>query len=152
MKSFLILAFIFLFSIPSFSYPLIPNPEWAKGSLCDRQDSDYEKDRYSQKIPYCRRNVETSLKHKLYDLYQIPENCRKRYTIDHIIPLSVGGDNTPQNLWPEHVHVKATRMRFEEEIFHEVRDGNLSQKEAVEIIIKEKFTPKRPSHKITPCD
>lgn len=152
MKSILIAIGIVAFSISSFSYPLIPNKEWAQGSLCNRQNPDYEVDRYSQKIPYCKRNVDSSLKRKLYDLYRIPENCRTHYTIDHIIPLSIGGDNSPQNLWPEHKKVKATRPHFEEEIFHEVKEGHMTQGQAVELVLREKFTPKPPLHKTSPCD
>lgn len=148
-----LVAFLLLTSITvNASIPLIPNEKWAQGSLCTRQHGDYETDRYSQKIPYCKRNVDSTLKQKLYDLYQVPEKCRSRYTIDHIIPLSIGGDNSPENLWPEHKDVKGTRPMLEEEIFGEVRDGHMTQKEAIQIILKEKFTPKRPKNGMSDCD
>ena len=154
MKSIAILGFTLslLFTFQTIAFPLVPNPAWAQGSLCTRQHNDYETDRYSQKIAYCKRNVESNLKRELYDLYKIPEGCRHRYTIDHIIPLSIGGDNRPENLWPEHKNVKATRATLEEEVFIEVRDGDMTQKEAVALILKEKTTPKNIKRGNSHCD
>lgn len=154
MKSIvLILGFVlFTSTMAQASFPLVPNPQIAQGSLCNRQNPDYETDRYKQKIPYCRRNVESELKSHLYDLYNIPEKCRNRYTIDHIIPLSIGGDNSAQNLWPEHKNVKATRPYLEEEVFIDVKEGHMLQKDAVALILKEKTTPRRPQSGRSECD
>lgn len=153
MKSVLLGILFFSFiSITAEAIPLIPNQELAQGSLCTRKHQDYERDRYSQRIPYCRRNVDTHLKSALYDKYGIPEKCRKNYTIDHIIPLSIGGDNSPENLWPEHKRVKATRPYIEEEVFVAVRDNDMTQKEAVELILSIKFKPVKPNSGSSPCD
>jgi len=149
---FILFTSLLITSHESQAYPLVPNPAWAQGSLCNKQNPDYETDRYTQKIPYCRRNVESDLKRKLYDLYKIPEHCRNRYTIDHIIPLSIGGDNSEQNLWPEHHNVKQTRPYLEEEVFSDVRDGNMTQAEAVEIILKTKRVPVQPKRGYNDCD
>lgn len=134
------------------AYPLVPNPEWAQGSLCNKQNPDFETERYSQKVAYCRRNVESNLKKELYDLYKIPEHCRGHYTIDHIIPLSIGGDNSPQNLWPEHRNVKQTRPYLEEEVFMAVRDDQMKQKDAITLILKTKKNPVQPAKGNTDCD
>lgn len=152
MKSILLVAAIVLSTVIANAIPLIPNEDWAQGSLCNRKNSDYETDRYDQKIPYCKRNVASSLKAELYDKYGIPEGCRDRYTIDHIIPLSIGGDNTPENLWPEHKAIKALRPFLEEEVFVEVRDGHMKQQEAIDIILKNKFTAKKPRNGTSHCD
>ncbi len=117
----------------------MPNPHWAEGSLCNRQNPDYSVDRYKEKIPYCERNVSSSTKKSLYELYNIPEKCRNKYTIDHIIPLSIGGDNSPENLWPEHEKVKATRPQLEMDLYLELKAGRLKQKQAVQIILREKY-------------
>lgn len=141
-----------LFTVQSQAFPLIPNKDWAQGHLCDRNNSDYGGDRYKEKIPYCNRNVDHELKSRLYDLYKIPEKCRSRYTIDHIIPLSIGGDNSPQNLWPEHKLVKQTRPFLEDQVFAQVRDGLITQKEAVETVLSVKFTPKQPHMNSSDCN
>lgn len=140
---FLGLALVLFFSIQSFSYPLTPNPKWAEGSICDRNDVDFYEFRYKEKIPYCERNVSTKLKSKIYALYKIPEKCKRYYTVDHIIPLALGGDNSPENLWPEHKKVKATRPYLEQELYDALRRGEIKQKQAIKIIIEEKFNPER---------
>jgi hypothetical protein len=47
------------------------------------------------------RNVSTHVKHEVYVEYGIAEAARRRYVIDHLIPLEVGGGNDITNLWPE---------------------------------------------------
>lgn len=133
------LLFSLILPIQAFAYPLMPNPETTPGSLCTRQHSDYAGDRYKAKIPYCRRNVESELKTELYLAYGVPLECRGRYTIDHLIPLSIGGDNSSQNLWPEHRLVKATRPYLEQEVFEALRDGFITQEQAVQKIYHEKM-------------
>jgi hypothetical protein len=134
--SFLILSILFAFNIHA--YPLVPNPILTTGELCSVAHSDFSEFRYHEQIPYCIRKVEKSLKDEIYDDYNIPPECRKRYTIDHLIPLALGGDNSKQNLWPEHKLVKATRMDLEYKLFLAMKDGSLTQSDSIEIIIKEK--------------
>jgi hypothetical protein len=98
------------------------------------------------------RNVSSETKAKIYDLYKIPLHCRYRYTIDHFIPLSIGGDNSPANLWPEHKLVKKTRMSLEEDLFEELKQGTITQKEAIEQIIQTKTTLKSAPQGSGPCD
>ncbi|MES2768622.1 MAG: HNH endonuclease signature motif containing protein [Bdellovibrionota bacterium] len=152
MKSILLGLFLLTITLQSQAYPLVPNPAWAQGSLCNKQNPDYQTDRYAQKIPYCKRNVEWELKQELYDLYKVPEKCRGQYTIDHIIPLSIGGDNTAKNLWPEHKNIKATRLYLEEEVFMAVRDNQMSQKDAIALILKTKKTPVQLKKGNSDCD
>lgn len=121
--------------------PKVPDREKTPGNLCDVKDPDYAGNRYKAKIPYCERNVSSELKVVIYEQYGIPANERKNYTIDHFIPLSIGGNNGPENLWPEHRKIKETRINFETEIFEAVRDGSLTQKEAIERVEYEKMHP-----------
>lgn len=122
----------------AFSYPLIPDPEITHGDLCTENNPDFAAHKYQENIPYCQRNVSLSRREKIYDEYHIPADCRHRYTIDHFIPLSLGGSNADINLWPEHVLVKATRPLLEQELYLELEHGKISQKEAIGTIIREK--------------
>lgn len=146
MKTFFLgLALSLAFSVQSFSYPMTPNPDLAQGALCDKKDIDYVGVRYKEKISYCERNVSSKLKADIYALYDIPEKCKKYYTVDHIIPLSLGGDNSSENLWPEHKKVKATRPYLEQELYDALRRGEIKQKDAVKIILENKFNPDTPT-------
>lgn len=121
-----------------FAYPLTPNPAQTKGAMCNEADRDFVGLRYKEQIPYCQRNVSWYQKAKIYDLYQIPLECRHRYTIDHFIPLAFGGSNSEVNLWPEHVNVKATRQHMETELYWALVRGEISQRTAVTRIKREK--------------
>lgn len=153
MKSILLGFILFtLFTTQTQAFPLIPNKEVAQGHLCNPQNPDYGGVRYKEKIPYCNRNVAFELKSQLYTLYKVPEKCRRNYTIDHIIPLSIGGDNSPENLWPEHKLVKQTRPMLEEQVFADLRDGRITQKEAIEIVLRVKYTPVQPHMGNSDCN
>lgn len=47
------------------------------------------------------RNVPPSLKREIYAEYGILGHRPGEYEIDHLIPLELGGSNSPRNLWPE---------------------------------------------------
>lgn len=130
----------FAFRAGSFPIPVIPDPRSTSGHLCTEADIDYAERRYAESIPYCRRNVSRFERDQIYDDYGVPVECRHRYTIDHFVPLSLGGSNSPRNLWPEHVLVKAARPRLEWELYIALRDGQINQSQAVRIIIEEKTT------------
>lgn len=124
-------------SLPS---PLVPD-ETTIGSLCTPSHADFAEYRYSENIPYCRRNVATSLKQQIYEEYQIPKECRGEYTIDHFYPLSLGGDNQRENLWPEHKAIKESRMNLETRLYRDISKAAVSQAEALQIIKEKKLNP-----------
>ena len=120
-------------------YPTIPNREETPGHLCTTKNPDFKEYRYSEKIPYCQRNVNTDRKKFIYDNYKIAENERNQYTIDHLVPLSIGGSNEIKNLWPEHKNVKAERPTLEVDTYKALEAGEITQKDAIEIILNAKF-------------
>lgn len=141
-----------LYTTFSFAYPMTPDPHMTTGVLCTSADKDYTYLRYKEQIPYCRRNVSKGHKAAIYAKYGIPEKCRSRYTIDHFIPLSLGGNNSTENLWPEHKLVKATRPNLENELHMEMEKGTITQRQAVEIIAREKMNPPRAFVNTADCD
>jgi len=126
-------------SVSAFTYAPKPNTTKTPGHLCTDENPDFEEYRYDEEIPYCHRNVSEARKRKIYESYGVPEDERGDYTIDHLIPLSIGGSNEPSNLWSEHKRVKATRPSTETDIFLAVKDGRMTQDEAVEFILRCKF-------------
>lgn len=128
-------------SLSHAAYPVIPNERLTPGALCSKSDSDFDGYRYGERIPHCRRDVSRSLKNRIYQQYGIPSRCRHRYTVDHFYPLSIGGNNSSKNLWPEHRFVKRLRMDLEQDVFEQLRDGRITQAEALDIIHEEKMNP-----------
>jgi hypothetical protein len=47
------------------------------------------------------RNVTASERAAVYAAYGIAPGQGRRYELDHLVPLEVGGDNSQANLWPE---------------------------------------------------
>ncbi len=131
----------FLFSTLAFGYPIAPNRESTPGSYCRPSDSEYVERRYRERIPYCRRYVPPSVIETIFRHYRIPEASWVNYTIDHLIPLALGGSNARTNLWPEHKSVKALRPSLENDLYLRVHNGTLTHTVAVQRVLKAKFFP-----------
>lgn len=143
-----IIVAIFLSSFASadfdvLSFPTKPDERVTVGSFCDEKDPDFVGYRYKEKIPFCIRNVSRHLKARIYRMYGVSERCRHEYTIDHYIPLSMGGSNADDNLWPEHKKVKATRQNLEQSLYLELSNGNIKQHDAVQMVTEAKNNPPR---------
>lgn len=147
------LLFLVLLSNILFAYPLKPDLSKTPSSLCTPNNPDFFEYRYHEKIAYCKRHVSLSLKDHIYKSYGINSHCKGRYTIDHFIPLSIGGDNNLKNLWPEHVLIKAKRRNLEENIYKDLLNGKITQATAIKTIISAKLHPtKNRFSSADPCD
>jgi hypothetical protein len=121
--------------------PYAPDGGMTPGTYCTPNSVDFHEYRYQERIPYCRRNVSSATKQRVYDAYGIPSRSRGSaggYTIDHLIPLSIGGDNSEDNLWPEHESVKATRQNLELDLYNKLKAGEITQDEAVNQVLEAK--------------
>lgn len=134
-----VVALVFLSQ--AWAMPLIPDAGLTPGALCDESDSQFEGYRHHEQIPVCDRSVNRGKRRRVFDAYQIPDNERHNYTIDHFIPLSIGGNNSELNLWPEHVAIKRLRPDLEQDIFNAMARGEVTQKDAVEFIRSQKMAP-----------
>ena len=103
MKNLILILALLLLSNNTFSYAKTPKIDISPGELCTIEDKDFSYLRYTEKIPYCKRNVSTRTKNEVCALYDVFD--RKKYTVDHIIPLSLGGSNSKKNLWCQMVKV-----------------------------------------------
>jgi hypothetical protein len=135
-----ILVLLFFFAVSVQAYPLHPNLDTTPSSVCNTQNPDFKEFRYHEQIAYCARNVKSETKKYIYDLYEIPLHCRKHFTIDHFIPLSIGGDNSIENLWPEHKSIKAQRPTLEFDVYQSLQRGMIKQQDAIATIYFEKTT------------
>ena len=122
-------------------YPTSPDTVLTPGKLCT---TPTEK-RYAEGIDYCARNVSSDLKNaiiKTYDVqlgYQIRTMDRGDFKIDHFIPLSIGGANDVENLWPQHKSVYQYSDPVELKLSQLMVAGKLKQAEAVRLIKDCKF-------------
>jgi len=134
-KAFLTFA-LFLTSEVYAQYPapVRPDDELTPGALCTIDDPDFSEFRYEEQIPYCARQVSTYRKRLVYAIYEVPEDEHINYTIDHLVPLSLGGSNDISNLWPEPKVVRQER-NVENTIYVQLRNGELTQNTAVRKIL-----------------
>ena len=128
-----------LFITTSDVHANFPQTPKTTGHFCTIKDRDFSRFRYDEQIPYCYRNVRYELKTKKYKEYKVDLNTRDQYTIDHIIPLSIGGSNHPQNLWPQHKSI--ITAPYEREVYEMVRDSKIKRKVAVQMLMLKKFDP-----------
>jgi cytochrome c1 len=47
------------------------------------------------------RNVSTRTKSRVYAAYRVAKGQKRKYVIDHLVPLELGGSNDRANLWPQ---------------------------------------------------
>ena len=114
-------------------YPHVPDDAMTPGTMCTAQDKDFKELRYQEKIAYCQRNVSYGTKTALYKAYDVPEADRSQYTIDHLIPLALGGNNSTTNLWPQNKIIYTGRIEYW--LFCRLRDGTMLQAEAIKTIL-----------------
>lgn len=120
-------------------YPTGPNSEITPGSLCDSPDTY----RYPEQIPYCERDVDSSLKADVFREYRdlgfkLPPKNRSQYKIDHLIPLCAGGSNREDNLWPQHKTVYERTDALEAVGCEKLKAAKIKQADLIKLILSAK--------------
>lgn len=128
----LIVLITMTYSMDAIAYPLTPRTH---GGYCTTNHIDFDGFRYAEKIAHCKRHVSTSRKNKICRSYGV--NNRKHYKVDHIIPLSIGGDNSDDNLWCQHESIDTVRLEYA--LYMKLKKGKIIQQEAFDIILDAKF-------------
>jgi len=110
-----------------------PDKTHTPGVLCTSSDPDFESFAYSAHVAKCTRNIMDDEKVQVSDWYGgIPKSDWPKYEFDHLIPLCAGGSNSPQNLWPQPIDEAKLKDRVEDEVCRGLREGTLTQEQAVE--------------------
>ena len=132
----LALIFSLFLSLSAYSQPITsPDIDMTPGSYCTTSDPDFREFRYDEQIPWCKRNVDYDTKVIVYNMYGMePDDA---YTIDHLIPLSLGGSNHIDNLWPQHESVYSGRLEYN--MYVKLRRGEVTQQEAIDTVLEFKF-------------
>jgi len=131
-----------LFSLNLFAFPKTPRIWDNPGHLCSPEDRDFDRYRYKERVPYCRRNVSVKTKNAVCAAYGVYD--RTNYTVDHIIPLSLGGSNHWTNLWCQHRSIFTGHIEFY--YYNLVSRGEMRQVKAVHELVTWKFNPKGKDH------
>jgi hypothetical protein len=130
-----------LVSVQSFALeiPLKPDADLTPGEVCN--EASAVEHRYEEQIPYCKRNVSTAMKNKIFDEYDKRYHFHDQglvrgqdFKMDHYIPLCMGGANSIQNLWPQHLSISVQTDRIEEGLCELMGEGEMKQVEAIRVI------------------
>lgn len=137
-----ILSFLFQsLALATGSFPEGPELSVTPGKLCESSAVK----RYPEQISYCARNVSPSTKDqliKLYDEkfgYQVQKMNRADFKIDHFIPLSIGGSNSIENLWPQNKSIYAITDPIEQALSGKIAVSKIKQDEAVKLMREAKL-------------
>ncbi len=136
-----VLLFSSLVSSASDNFPIGPNPTTTPGSVCLNSPIK----RYPEGITYCERNVSSETKNaliKMYDdqfNYHIRQMNRGDFKIDHFIPLSIGGSNSSDNLWPQHKSVYTVTDPLEQLLSDKIIQAKIKQADAIRVIKEAKL-------------
>ena len=147
MKTLTLLATLFT-SFACFAYPKTPRIWDSPGRLCTTKDKDFERFRYPEKVAYCKRNVSVRTKDRVCASYGVYD--RAGYTVDHIIPLSLGGSNHVSNLWCQSRKIYTGHLEFY--FYRMVSQGKMRHATALHAIMSWKFNPKNKDHVPRPPD
>jgi hypothetical protein len=115
------------------SFPKVPDLSYTGPHYCTKTDPDFKEFRYQNEVAVCERNVTSATKDKVYTSYKIPKEDRKEYTIDHFIPLALGGSNKQRNLWPQHISISSAKI--EADTYRKLIKGQITHQEAVNIVL-----------------
>lgn len=133
--------FISTFAVAEERYPVGPNPNMTPGAICENSKTR----RYPEGIVYCERNVNTADKRAIIKAYDdqlgfsIQQMDRGEFKIDHFIPLSIGGSNSKENLWPQHRSVYTITDPLEQVLFEKISVAAITQAEAIRVIREAKL-------------
>ncbi len=122
--------------IGSNKFPDGPNPQMTPGALCTNS-TVY---RYPEHIKYCQRSVDSSTKNAVIAAYDqklgfdVRKMSRGDFKIDHFIPLSIGGANTVENLWPQHKLIYAITDPLESDLSNLISAAKITQAKAIEVM------------------
>jgi hypothetical protein len=128
-----IFSLLFVFNVQGYLlYPPV------KGSLCYSSNPNFDGFRYNEQIAHCARAVSFERKDKICKRDGVWPRTSE-YTVDHIIPLSLGGSNRNDNLWCQHKSINVTSQEYN--AYTDLTDGRKTQTEAIFFILRLKFLP-----------
>jgi hypothetical protein len=112
-----------------------PDESLTPGSLCTADHLDFDGYRYAEQVPHCKRRVSKATRRLVFASYGVPTSETGSYEVDHRISLSLGGDNSVDNLWPLYQPAAREKAHFEQWLYYQLSGGEMSQAEAITAVL-----------------
>jgi hypothetical protein len=112
----------------------LPDPSKTPGVLCTGTDPNFDGYVYPAHIAHCARNVSTAEKDQIGAAYGIAPADFSNFEFDHYIPLSIGGSDDPGNLWPQPLAEAQQKDVVEDDAYHQLSTGQITQAQAIAMI------------------
>lgn len=61
----------------------------------------------------------------------VPKDVWDQYEFDHYIPLSIGGSDSPKNLFLQRLDAAHEKDKLEDQLFNDLAAGKITQADAV---------------------
>jgi len=111
-----------------------PDPEFTPGTLCQDTDKYFDGYRYAEHVAHCKRHVTKAMKLEIAKNYGVDEADFSDYEFDHYLPLGIGGSTDVSNIWPQPIDEAKVKDKLENQLYEEMKDGDVSQADAVQQI------------------
>lgn len=117
---------------------LVLRPDLIKtpGFYCTKENPDFKEFRYKEKVAICNRNVSQAKRDRIYKAYGVTKEEQVLYTIDHMVPLAMGGSNDELNLWPQPKEITSAVLEFR--VFNLINNDRLNIKESLDLVFSVK--------------
>lgn len=110
----------------------VPDPALTPGALCTPAAVGFGGYTYPAHVAHCRRHVTQTIRRTVLASYGVPWSERRRFELDHRLPLCLGGSNEARNLWPEAWSDARRKDVLEANLCGLLRRGKVTQESAVE--------------------
>jgi hypothetical protein len=101
---------------------LLPNAALTPGAIATTDRAAVCSPSYAR----THRHASAHLKAQAFQRYGIPVGERRRYVIDHLVPLELGGANSIANVWPQPKDEAKRKDRAEAMLQERVCSGTTS--------------------------
>ena len=109
----------------------LPDPAITPGRVCSQSDPNFSGYRYPGHVAVCARSVSSAEKDSIAARYGVARGEYSQYEFDHFIPLSIGGSDAVENVWPQPLAEAHEKDALEQELYNAISQGTITQADAV---------------------
>lgn len=122
--------------MPVCALVLRPDLNKTPGFYCTKENPDFKEFRYKDHVAVCNRNVTQAKRDRIYKAYGVAKADQPLYTIDHMVPLAMGGSNDERNLWPQPKEISSAGLEFR--VYNLISNDRINIQESLDLVLSVK--------------